>query len=219
MKGLLLIMIIFASITTFSQQISPIAKASVDWGWGDNGAPEMTCASDEIAPGIIRGHRGPRTCLELAIQASRNGNDALALRWIITTQCHNAEARNSLIQAGNIAVVYLMNTYGGGYNLGTATAPPVIDLNQCNVLVLNHLNQDLEMYGIRFKIGEHINCESLVYLGTLAKRTTWQDKFPKGWNAWIIFKTAKSGPCGSSDTKYEINGLGWWATTKQYDIQ
>jgi hypothetical protein len=98
MKQLFIIILILITNESFAQEISPIAKASIDWGWGNNGAPEMICASDEIAPGIIRGARGPRTCLDLAIAASKSGNDALALRWIITTECHNAEARNSLIQ-------------------------------------------------------------------------------------------------------------------------
>jgi hypothetical protein len=94
-----------------------------------------------------------------------------------------------------------------------------MDPNQCNIIVLNHLSQDLEMYGLRFRDGQHINCDNLIYMGTLSKQSSWGDKCPRGWNVWLVFKTAKTGPCGSADTKFEINGLGWWATSKQYDIQ
>jgi len=89
---------------------------------------------------------------------------------------------------------------------------------ECVVTVKNNWGT-LEVYGVRFKVGQHPSCGDLVDLGTLGKGASWTDSpVPKGWNLWLVFKTNKSGGCGSGDTKYEINGLGDFTATKYYVI-
>lgn len=90
------------------------AKGNIDWGWTNHGVPDNVCAQDEISSSIKRGGKTPRQCLEAAIAAASAGDKDLAFRWIVTIQCHNQRARNSLLQAGKDATVdYLVSTYGG----------------------------------------------------------------------------------------------------------
>ena len=87
MKRIFLILTLFLTChITDAQNITDLAKKAIDWGCikDNNGPPDYVCASDEIAPGIQRGGRGPRACFDLAIAASKAGDDALALRWIAT---------------------------------------------------------------------------------------------------------------------------------------
>lgn len=130
--------------------------------------------------------------------------DDLAVRWIITIQCHNQNARNSIIAAGNNAVVYLMNKYGGGYKGGS----PAVNKDECLITVNNKSDRDLEIYAIYFRVDQNIQCGTLAYEGTLKKGDSWKPgPLKKGESVWAKFKTQSSGSCQTTDVKFEINGL------------
>lgn len=215
MKSIYIALGLWFFCNSANAQINDEAKAAIHWGWINNGPPDNACASDEIAPGITRGPRGPRTCFDLAIAASKNGNDALALRWIITTQCHNGSARQSLLNGGVETVKFLMNTYGGGYTNGPKPPPQT---PQCTVTVSNKSDRDYEIFYVIFNSGQHVPCESLKHSGKIEKGTNWSIVFPQGKDVWVRFKTSNSDGCRSSDEKFQIFGTGTFSAKKNYVI-
>lgn len=217
-KYLFLLFNFFFFCLTTSAQINKDAIDGIHWGWIDNGPPDMVCASDEIAPGVYRGQRGPKSCFDLAIAASKAGNDALALRWIITTQCHNSSVRNSLLSGGVETVKFLMNTYGGGYT--NSPKQPTSQTAACTISIANRTDRDYEIYYIIFKTDRppSIPCESLKDYGIFSKHSGYTILLPEGNDIWVRVKTTKSNGCTSSDVKFEFFGIGTFTANKVYII-
>ena len=63
-------------------------------------------------PKILRGTVSGRTCLTNAIHAYRKGDHEKAFGWILAGQCHDRDARETLIKNAPHVLKYLLDQYG-----------------------------------------------------------------------------------------------------------
>ena len=88
----------------------------VDWMWNDTKPTSKgRCKTFVVKAGppkILRGTVSGRTCLTHAIQAYRKGDHEKAFGWILAGQCHDRQARDTLIKNAPRVLEYLLEQYG-----------------------------------------------------------------------------------------------------------
>ncbi len=88
----------------------------VDWMWNDMKATSKgRCKTFVVKAGppkIVRGTVSGRTCLTNAIQAYRKGDHEKAFGWILAGQCHDRQARETLIKNAPHVLKYLLEQHG-----------------------------------------------------------------------------------------------------------
>ena len=91
-------------------------QEEVDWMWDDT-KPTIrgrckSCVVKAGPPKILRGRMSGRACLERAIAAHRKGDHEKAFGWILAGQCHDRQARETLIRNAPAVVSYWLEKYG-----------------------------------------------------------------------------------------------------------
>ena len=91
-------------------------QEEVDWMWGDTKPTVRSgCKSFVVKAGppkILRGKMSGRGCLERAMAAYRKGDHEKAFGWILAGQCHDRQARETLIRNAPAVLSYLLEKYG-----------------------------------------------------------------------------------------------------------
>ena len=99
---------IAASGATFQEE--------VDWMWSDTKPTVRTGCKNFVVkagpPKILRGRTSGQACLEQAIEAYQKGDHEKAFGWILAGQCHNRQARETLVRNAPIVLSYLLEKYG-----------------------------------------------------------------------------------------------------------
>ena len=107
---LLTLMVLLVPVSSFGYQ------NEVDWTWNDTKPTSKgRCKTFVVKAGppkIVRGTVSGRTCLTNAIQAYRKGDHEKAFGWILAGQCHNRQARDTLIKNAPHVLKYLLEQYG-----------------------------------------------------------------------------------------------------------
>ena len=91
-------------------------QSEVDWMWNDTKATSKgRCKTFVVKAGppkILRGTVSGRRCLTHAIHAYRKGDHEKAFGWILAGQCHDRDARETLIKNAPHVLKYLLEQYG-----------------------------------------------------------------------------------------------------------
>lgn len=88
----------------------------VDWIWNDTKPTSKGGCKNFVVkagpPKILRGRVSGRTCLTNAIQSYRIGDHEKAFGWILAGQCHNRQARETLVKNAPNVLSYMLQQYG-----------------------------------------------------------------------------------------------------------
>ena len=109
----LLLVVVFA----FGNPLTILAyQDDVDWMWNNTKPSARGGCRNFIVkagpPKILRGRVSGRNCLVNAINAFRKGDHEKAFGWILAGQCHNPQARLTLVQNAPLVLEYLLKQYG-----------------------------------------------------------------------------------------------------------
>ena len=100
--------------------IAPIGASAfqeeVDWMWNDTKPSARSGCKNFVVkagpPKILRGRTSGQTCLTHAIQSYRKGDHEKAFGWILAGQCHDRQARETLVGNAPKVLDYLLKQYG-----------------------------------------------------------------------------------------------------------
>lgn len=184
------------------------AKMDIDSAWERTVVPaaDRICLPNES--NLMRGKQlSDHDCIKNAINSARTRGYEESLKWLIAAHCYDPSAQDRVAKAGNDAVRYVMNQWGGGqqYIAGAAPAPAAHEAPPVlNISFTNHTGEWVHLFSLDTDQPDGQKaCGEYSYLDRLATNRAYLRTVPKGRYVWIRFSATKDG-CKEIIKEYKL---------------
>ena len=115
-----------------------IFKDIIDWMWEntwDSRKPVSLLYVVSHQPPVFRGLASPKQCIAHAIRSYQEGNESLAINWLVAGVAHDPQSRDELFRNQKEALDYASKSFGS--KIEELPAQPDLTPNQLRDLLLN----------------------------------------------------------------------------------
>ena len=210
MRLLFIALCISCSFTLPAQEYSAAlmaAKMDLDSAWFNVERPVDKICLPAESNMLRKKDMSDHACMEESIKMAKLEGAQAAIPWLLATFCHNQPAQDRVNRAGEEAVRYVMNQWGGGEGTiaGTRPAAPAEPV----VMKINFTNKTGEilfLYSVfSDKPDGKRDCKEYKPVGPLQPNRSHLQVIPKGRYMWMRVSGRKANDgCGEFKKEYKV---------------